>query len=71
MAATHMVDRTNADFSGFFIFASAERLIFWDHLLQTQVQCIPTTRKSGKNTRIPPWMNKDLLDKLKHKMETY
>ncbi|KFW11307.1 hypothetical protein N327_10870, partial [Fulmarus glacialis] len=45
------------------------RLIFKDHLLQAQERCIPTKRKSGKNTRRPAWMNKDLLDKLKHKKE--
>ena len=46
-------------------------LIFKDHLLQAQERCIPTKRKSGKNTRRPAWMNKELLDKLKHKKEAY
>ncbi|GAB0204837.1 hypothetical protein GRJ2_002949300 [Grus japonensis] len=46
-------------------------LIFRDHLLQAQEQCIPTKRKSGKNTRRSAWMNKELLDKLKHKKEAY
>jgi len=32
-------------------------LIFKDHLLQAQQQCIPT-KKSGKNARRPVWMNK-------------
>ena len=44
-------------------------LIFKDHLLQAQVWCIPTKRKPDKNARRPAWMNKELLDKLKHKKE--
>jgi len=46
-------------------------LIFKDHLLQAQEQCIPTKRKSVKNTRRPAWMNKEVLDKLKHRKEPY
>ncbi|KFM11475.1 hypothetical protein AS27_04032, partial [Aptenodytes forsteri] len=46
-------------------------VIFRDHLLQAQERCIPTKRESGKNTRRPAWMNKELLDKLKHKKEAY
>ncbi|GAB0208302.1 hypothetical protein GRJ2_003295900 [Grus japonensis] len=46
-------------------------LIFKGHLLQAQEGCIPTKRKSGKNTKRPPWMNKELLGKLKHKKEAY
>ncbi|KFV04324.1 hypothetical protein N340_00281, partial [Tauraco erythrolophus] len=46
-------------------------LIFKDHLLQAQEWCIPTKRKSGRNTSRPAWMNKELLDKLKHKREAY
>ncbi|GAB0199210.1 hypothetical protein GRJ2_002386400 [Grus japonensis] len=46
-------------------------LVFKDYLFQAEEQCIPTKRKSGKNTRRPPWMNKELLDKLKHKKEAY
>ncbi|GAB0189924.1 protein inscuteable [Grus japonensis] len=46
-------------------------LVFKDHLLQAQEQCISAKRKSGKNTKRPPWMNKELLDKLKHKNEAY
>ena len=42
-------------------------LIFKDHLLQAQEPCIPATSRSGKNTRRLKWMNKELLDKLKHK----
>ncbi|GAB0175618.1 hypothetical protein GRJ2_000027000 [Grus japonensis] len=42
-------------------------LVFKGHLLQAQEQCIPTKRKSGKNTRRPARMNKELLDKLRHK----
>ncbi|KFV02308.1 hypothetical protein N340_11981, partial [Tauraco erythrolophus] len=46
-------------------------LIFKDHLLQAQERCIPTKRKSGRNTRRPAWMNKELLDQLKHKKKAY
>ncbi|GAB0176549.1 hypothetical protein GRJ2_000120100 [Grus japonensis] len=46
-------------------------LAFKDHLLQAQERCIPTKRKSGKNTRRPAWLNKELWDKLKHKKEAY
>ncbi|GAB0184642.1 mitochondrial enolase superfamily member 1 [Grus japonensis] len=46
-------------------------LIFKDHLLQAQERCITMKRQSGKTTRKPAWMNKELLDKLKHKKETY
>ena len=51
--------------------AQESRLIFKDHVLQAQEGCIPTKRKSGKNARRPAWMNKELLDKLKHKKEAY
>ena len=44
-------------------------IIFKDHLLQPQEQCILTKRKSGKTARRPAWMNKEL--KLKHKKEAY
>ncbi|KFV11000.1 hypothetical protein N340_13377, partial [Tauraco erythrolophus] len=46
-------------------------LIFQDHLLQAQERCIPTKRKSGRNTRRPAWMNKELLDQLAHKKKAY
>ncbi|GAB0176134.1 hypothetical protein GRJ2_000078600 [Grus japonensis] len=46
-------------------------LVFKGHLLQAQERCIPTKRKSCRNTRRPPWMNKELLDKLKHKKKAY
>ncbi|GAB0177047.1 mitochondrial enolase superfamily member 1 [Grus japonensis] len=46
-------------------------LIFKHHLLQAQEQCIPTKRKSGKNTKRPPRMNKELLGKVKQKKEAY
>ncbi|GAB0186968.1 mitochondrial enolase superfamily member 1 [Grus japonensis] len=46
-------------------------LIFKGHLLQAQEQCIPTKRKSSKNTRRPPWMNKELLGKVKQKKVAY
>ncbi|KFV20373.1 hypothetical protein N340_06018, partial [Tauraco erythrolophus] len=45
--------------------------IFKDHLLQAQEQCISTKRKSGRNTRRPAWMNKELLDKLGLKKRAY
>ncbi|KFV01564.1 hypothetical protein N340_02894, partial [Tauraco erythrolophus] len=46
-------------------------LVFTDHLLQAQERCIPTKRKSGRNTRRPAWMNKELLDQLGHKKKAY
>ncbi|KAM9608247.1 uncharacterized protein ACIBXB_000772 [Morphnus guianensis] len=46
-------------------------LIFKGHLLQAQDQYSSTNRKSGKNARRPAWMNKQLLDKPKHKKEAY
>ncbi|GAB0176173.1 calcium-independent phospholipase A2-gamma [Grus japonensis] len=45
--------------------------IFKGHLLQAQERCIPTKRKSSKNTKRPPWMNKELLGKVKQKKEAY
>ncbi|GAB0209349.1 hypothetical protein GRJ2_003400600 [Grus japonensis] len=51
--------------------AQASWLVFKDHLLQGQEGCIPTKRKSGKNTKRPAWMNKELLGKVKHKKEAY
>ncbi|GAB0184915.1 triadin [Grus japonensis] len=46
-------------------------LIFKYHLLQAQEQCIPTKRKSSKNIKRPPWMNKELLGKVKQRKEAY
>ncbi|GAB0207435.1 hypothetical protein GRJ2_003209100 [Grus japonensis] len=46
-------------------------LVFKGHLLQARDRCIPTKRKSSKNTKRPPWMNKELLGKVKHKKEAY
>ncbi|GAB0189098.1 mitochondrial enolase superfamily member 1 [Grus japonensis] len=46
-------------------------LIFKGHLLQPQEQCIPAKRKSSKSTKRPPWMNKELLGKVKHRKEAY
>ncbi|GAB0203411.1 hypothetical protein GRJ2_002806700 [Grus japonensis] len=46
-------------------------LIFKGHLLQAQERCIPTKRKSSKNTKRPPWMNEELLGKVKQKKEAY
>ncbi|PKU49555.1 hypothetical protein llap_108 [Limosa lapponica baueri] len=45
-------------------------LVFKDHLLQVQEQCIPR-KKLGKKARRLAWMNKLLLDKLKSKKEAY
>ncbi|GAB0205472.1 mitochondrial enolase superfamily member 1 [Grus japonensis] len=46
-------------------------LIFKGHLLQAQQRCIPTKRKSSKSTKRPPWMNKELLGKVKQKKEAF
>ncbi|KFV13664.1 hypothetical protein N340_14065, partial [Tauraco erythrolophus] len=46
-------------------------LIFKDHLLQAQERCIPTKRKSGRNARRPAWMNKEILEQLRHKKKAY
>ncbi|KFW07543.1 hypothetical protein N327_05512, partial [Fulmarus glacialis] len=51
--------------------AQESQLIFRDHLLQAQEQRISTKRNSGKNARRPAWMNKELLDTLKHRKEAY
>lgn len=34
-------------------------------LLQVQLQCIPTKRKSRQKTEMPAWVDKELLEKLK------
>ncbi|GAB0207663.1 hypothetical protein GRJ2_003232000 [Grus japonensis] len=46
-------------------------LIFEGHLLQAQERCIPTKRESCKNAKRPPWMNKEVLGKVKQKKEAY
>ncbi|KFV20297.1 hypothetical protein N340_07071, partial [Tauraco erythrolophus] len=46
-------------------------LICKDHLIQAQERCIPTKRKSGRNTRRPAWMNKEFLDQLRHTKKAY
>ncbi|KFO08151.1 hypothetical protein N312_12568, partial [Balearica regulorum gibbericeps] len=46
-------------------------VIFKGNLLQAQEQGIPTKRKSSKNTKRPPWMNKELLGKVKQKKEPF
>ncbi|GAB0208438.1 hypothetical protein GRJ2_003309500 [Grus japonensis] len=51
--------------------AQGSWLIFKGHLLQVQERCIPAKRKSGKNTQRPPWMNKELLGKVKQKKEAF
>lgn len=37
-------------------------------LLHIQEQCILARRKSGKKSRRPPWMDKELLSKLREKI---
>ena len=44
-------------------------LIFKDHLLQAQECCILTRRKCSRRARRPPWMDKELLGKLRGKKE--
>ncbi|GAB0203482.1 hypothetical protein GRJ2_002813800 [Grus japonensis] len=46
-------------------------LVFKGQLLQAQERCIPTKSKSSKSTKRPPWMNKELLGKVKQKKEAY
>ncbi|KFQ42915.1 hypothetical protein N333_08226, partial [Nestor notabilis] len=46
-------------------------LIFKDHLLQAQERCIPSKRKCGRRARRPPWMDKELLRKLRGKKEAF
>ncbi|GAB0195030.1 mitochondrial enolase superfamily member 1 [Grus japonensis] len=46
-------------------------LIFKGHLLQAQERCVPTKRKSSKSTKRHPWMNKELLGKVKQKKEAF
>ncbi|KFQ43546.1 hypothetical protein N333_06642, partial [Nestor notabilis] len=46
-------------------------LIFKDHLLQAQECCIPARRKCGRRARRPPWMDMELLRKLRGKKEAY
>jgi len=46
-------------------------LVFKDHLLQAQQRCIPTKRKSRRNTRRPTRMIRELLAKLQQKKEAY
>ncbi|GAB0207279.1 mitochondrial enolase superfamily member 1 [Grus japonensis] len=45
--------------------------MFKGHLLQAQERCIPAKRKSSKTTKRPPWMNKELLGKVKQKKEAF
>ncbi|GAB0209035.1 mitochondrial enolase superfamily member 1 [Grus japonensis] len=46
-------------------------LIFKGHLLQAQERCISTKRKSSKNTKRPPQMDKELLGKVKQRKEAF
>ncbi|KFQ47588.1 hypothetical protein N333_10656, partial [Nestor notabilis] len=46
-------------------------LIFKDHLLHAQECCVPTRRKRSRRARRPPWMDNELLRKLRGKKEAY
>ena len=46
-------------------------LVFKDHLLQAQKQCMPRKRKAGKNAGKPLWINKKLMDLLKLEKKAY
>ncbi|PKU45837.1 glycerol kinase [Limosa lapponica baueri] len=46
-------------------------LIFKYHFLQAQDRCIPKSKKSGKGSRRPLWLSRELLKKLKWKIEVY
>ncbi|PKU43539.1 glycerol kinase [Limosa lapponica baueri] len=45
--------------------------IFKYHLLQAEDRCIPNRKKSGKGSRRPAWLSRELLKKLKWKKEVY
>ncbi|PKU30367.1 rna-directed dna polymerase from mobile element jockey- hypothetical protein [Limosa lapponica baueri] len=45
--------------------------IFKHRFLQAQDQCIPKSKKSGKGSRRPAWLSRELLKKLKWKKEVY
>ncbi|PKU27650.1 glycerol kinase [Limosa lapponica baueri] len=51
--------------------AQGNWLVFKDHLLQAQERYIPKKKKSEKKARMPAWINKELLYKLKTKKEAY
>ena len=44
---------------------------FKQHFFQAQDLCIPKRRKVGKGGRRPAWMSKELMDKVKGKMNVY
>ena len=46
-------------------------MIFQDNLLQAQEWPILTSRKSGRGSRRPAGMHKELLAKLRRKKEVY
>ncbi|KFQ50852.1 hypothetical protein N333_11838, partial [Nestor notabilis] len=46
-------------------------LLLKDHLLQAQECCVPTRRKCSRKARRPPWMDKELLRKLRKKKIAY
>jgi len=46
-------------------------LILKRHLCHIQEWPMPISRKSGRNARRSVWINKELLEKLKHNKETY
>ncbi|PKU37685.1 rna-directed dna polymerase from mobile element jockey- hypothetical protein [Limosa lapponica baueri] len=42
-----------------------------DRALEAQDRCIPKSKKSGKGSRRPTWLSRELLKKLKRKKEVY
>ncbi|PKU45830.1 rna-directed dna polymerase from mobile element jockey-like [Limosa lapponica baueri] len=46
-------------------------LILRHHFLQAQDRCIPKRKKTGKRSRRPVWLSRELLKKLKWKKEAY
>ncbi|KGL75094.1 hypothetical protein N309_08010, partial [Tinamus guttatus] len=46
-------------------------LVFKQHFLHAQQQCIPVCKKAGRGGRRPAWMSKELVAMLKEKEEVY
>ncbi|PKU44100.1 rna-directed dna polymerase from mobile element jockey-like [Limosa lapponica baueri] len=46
-------------------------LVFKHHFLQAQDRRIPKSKKSGKGSRTPVWLSRELLKKMKWKKEVY
>ena len=44
---------------------------FKQHFFHAQDRCIPKNRKSGKGSRKPTWMSKELINKIKRKRKVY